>query len=325
MIRTWSRNAVIAFTAFTAFAGALVGLGAAAWAQGRPLPWQMGFQEPATPVMERIVNFHNLLLVIISVIVVFVVGLLVYVIIRFRASRNPIPSKTTHNTLLEVIWTAAPVMILVVIAVPSFRLLYFANQVPEAKAREAGAPVMTIKATGHQWYWVYEYSKVDKAGTNLRFESRLACRGAKDKETGRTDCQDFEKEKGYKPLRLLDTDNRIVVPVGAYVRLQVTAADVIHSWAVPAFGIKLDAIPGRLNETWFRATKTGVFYGMCSELCGVDHGFMPIAVEVVSKDKYQAWVARALKDEDYEKIKAAAPAKTRTAIARADKPAKASN
>lgn len=322
MIQTSLRSVVIAFTAF---AGALVGLNAAAWADGKAVPWQMGFQEAATPVMERINSFHNLLLVIITVIVLFVTGLLLFVIVRFRASRNPVPSKTTHNTLLEVIWTAVPVMILVVIAVPSFRLLYYSDQVPEKAARAAGAPVMTIKATGYQWYWVYEYAKVDKAGTNLRFESRLACRGTKDKDTGRTDCQDFEKEKGYKPLRLLDVDNRIVVPVGAYVRLQVTAADVIHSWAVPAFGIKLDGNPGRLNETWFRATKKGVFYGMCSELCGVDHGYMPIAVEVVSMEKYQAWVARALNDDDYEKIKAAAPVKTRTAIAGAGSAAKANH
>lgn len=316
MIRTSLRNAVIAFAAF---AGVLGGLSAPAWAEGRAVPWQMGMQEPATPVMERIISFHNLLLVIITFIALFVMALLLYVMIRFRASRNPIPSKTTHNTLIEVLWTAVPIMILVVIAVPSFRLLYFMDQVPEKKARAAGAAVMTIKATGHQWYWVYEYAKIDKAGTNLRFESRIACRGSKDKDTGRTDCQDFEKEKGYKPLRLLDVDKRIFVPVGAYVRLQVTAADVLHSWAIPAFGIKLDANPGRLNETWFRATKTGVFYGMCSELCGVDHGYMPIAVEVVSKDRYEAWVARALKDDDYEKIKAAAAVKTRTVVAGAGK------
>lgn len=316
MIRTSFRNAVIAFSAF---AGTLAGLNAAAWAEGRAMPWQLGMQEPATPVMERIVSFHNLLLVLITVITLFVLGLMLYVMVRFRASRNPTPSKTTHNTLIEIIWTAVPIMILVVIAVPSFRLLYFADQVPELKAREAGAPVMTIKATGHQWYWVYEYAKIDKAGTNLRFESRLACRGTKDKDTGLTDCQDFEKEKGYKPLRLLDVDNRILVPVGAYVRLQVTAADVIHSWAVPAFGIKLDGNPGRLNETWFRATKKGVFYGMCSELCGVDHGYMPIAVEVVTKEKYEAWVAGALKNDDYEKIKAAAPIKKSEKLASAAK------
>lgn len=310
MIRTSLRNAVIAFTVF---AGALVGLGAAASAQGRATPWQMGFQEPATPVMERIIDFHNLLLIIITFITVFVMGLLLYVIVRYRASRNPVPSKTTHNTLIEVIWTAVPIMILVVIAVPSFRLLYFMDQVPDEKAREAGAPVMNIKAIGSQWYWAYEYANIDKNGTSLRFESRLACRGTKDKDTGRTDCQDFEKENGYKPLRLLDTDTRVVVPIGAYVRLQVTATDVLHSWAMPAFGVKLDANPGRLNETWFKATKKGVFYGMCSELCGVDHGFMPIAVEVVSKEKYQAWVARVLKDDDYEKIKAAVPAKAQTA------------
>ena len=310
MNRTTLRDAVIALGAF---AGALLGLGAGAWAEGRAMPWQLGFQEPATPVMERITSFHNMLLILITVITVFVTVLLLYVMIRFRASRNPTPSKTTHNTLLEVLWTAVPIVILVVIAVPSFRLLYFADQVPEKTARKAGAPVITIKATGHQWYWVYEYAKIDKAGTNLRFESRLACRGTLDKDTGRTDCQDFEKENGYKPLRLLDVDNRIFVPVGAYVRLQVTAADVIHSWAIPAFGIKLDGIPGRLNETWFQAIKTGVFYGMCSELCGVDHGYMPIAVEVVSKEKYAAWLAGALKNEDYEKIKAAAPAKILTA------------
>jgi len=316
MIRTSFRNAVFAFAAF---AGALAGLNNAAWAEGRAMPWQMGMQEPATPVMERIVSFHNLLLVLITVITLFVLGLLLYVMVRFRASRNSTPTKTTHNTLIEIIWTAVPIMILVVIAVPSFRLLYFMDQVPEKKARVAGAPVMTIKATGHQWYWVYEYAKIDKAGTNLRFESRLACRGTKDKDTGRTDCQDFEKEKGYKPLRLLDVDNRVLVPVGAYVRLQVTAADVLHSWAVPAFGVKLDANTGRLNETWFRAIKTGVFYGMCSELCGIDHGYMPIAVEVVTKEKYAAWIAGALKNDDYEKIKAAVPAKETEKLASAAK------
>jgi cytochrome c oxidase subunit II len=229
---------------------------------GQPAPWEIDLQESATPVMDAIWHFHNLLLVIITVITLFVLGLLITIMVRFNAKANPVPSRTTHNTLLEVAWTLIPVMILVGIAVPSFRLLFEELDVPKA--------ALTIKATGKQWYWSYAYPDNGK----FEFDSLLA--------------QD-------KQPRLLGVDNELVVPVNKVVRVQVTGADVIHSFAVPAFGIKIDAIPGRLNETWFKATKTGMFYGQCSELCGKDHAFMPIAVRVVSDQDFAAWVESAKK------------------------------
>jgi cytochrome c oxidase subunit 2 len=210
-------------------------------------------------------SFHDLLMVIITAITIFVLGLLVYVAIRFRASANPVPSKTTHNTTIEVLWTVVPVIILVVIAVPSFRLLYFMEK--------AENPEMTIKATGYQWYWGYEYP--DHGG--LTFTANML--------------PDNEIKPGMK--RVLETDNRVVVPVNTTVRVYTTAADVLHAWAVPSFGVKKDAVPGRLNETWFRAEREGVYYGQCSEICGTNHGFMPIAVEVVSKAAFDAWVKKA--------------------------------
>lgn len=297
---TFLRHAALACAALGA---AGFGFAASALAEGRSQPWQIGFQDAATPNMERINSFHNLLLVITIAITIFVTALMAYVIIRYRASRNPTPAKTTHNTFVEVAWTIVPILILVVISVFSFPLLYFLERVPEAEAREKGAPVITVKATGQQFQWGYEYFKVDAEGTGFRFFSLLLCRS-------KAECEDAKESNGGKvPLRLLDVDKRMVVPVGAYVRLQVTATDVIHSFAVPAFGLKLDAVPGRLNETWFRPMREGVFYGMCSELCGAGHGYMPIAVEVMSKQKYDAWVARALANDDYEKTKApAAPA-----------------
>lgn len=249
--------------------------------------------------MENINSFHNLLLVIIIAITIFVTGLMLYVMVRYRASRNPTPSKTTHNTFVEVAWTIVPIMILVLISVFSFPLLYFIDRVPEAEAREKGAPVITVKATASQFQWNYQYFKVDAAGTGFKYDSQLLCRT-------KAECEDAKDSNGGKvPLRLLDVDKRMVVPVGAYVRMQVTALDVIHSFAVPSFGVKIDAVPGRLNETWFRAKREGVYYGQCSELCGAGHGYMPIAIEVMSKDKYDAWVAKALANDDYEKIKAA--------------------
>jgi len=266
------------------------------------MPWQMGFQEAATPSMERINSFHNLLLVIIIAITIFVTALLIYVMVRFRASANPTPSKTTHNTFVEIAWTIVPIMILVLISVFSFPLLYFIDRVPEAEAREKGAPVITVKATAQQFQWNYQYYKVNTTGTGFKFDSVLLCRT-------KAECADAKASNGGKtPLRLLDVDKRMVVPAGAYIRLQVTATDVIHSFAVPAFGLKLDAVPGRLNETWFRVKRPGVYYGMCSELCGAGHGYMPISVEVMSKEKYNAWIAKALADDEYEKVKAAAPA-----------------
>ena len=241
---------------------ALVAGGVASAELGQPAPWEYKLQEAATPVMENIIWFHNWLLWIITIITLFVLALLITVVVKFNARSNPVPSRTTHNTLIEVAWTLIPVLILVGIAVPSFRLLFEELDIPKAD--------LTIKATGKQWYWSYAYPDNGK----FEFDSLLA--------------QD-------KQPRLLGVDNEMVVPVNKVIRVQTTGADVIHSFAVPAFGIKIDAIPGRLNETWFKATKTGMFYGQCSELCGKDHAFMPIAVRVVSDQEFAAWVETAKK------------------------------
>lgn len=242
----WASLAAMVLTAGTALAD-------------KPHEWQMGFQEPATPVMEEIVRFHDQLLVIITIISVFVLGLLAVIIFRFNEKKNPTPSKTAHNTALEVAWTVIPVLILVYIATQSFPLIYFADRTAEAE--------MTLKAIGRQWSWSYEYPDHGNftVDANLNTEA-----------TGE--------------LRLLDTDNHVVVPVNTKVRLLTTAEDVIHAWAMPAFGVKLDAVPGRLNETWFEVTREGTFYGQCSELCGNGHGYMPIVVQAVSKEKFDAWV-----------------------------------
>ncbi|MGE3935259.1 MAG: cytochrome c oxidase subunit II [Rhodospirillaceae bacterium] len=244
---------------------AAVTLAAASASATEPQPWQMNLIEPATDIMRRNVHFHDLLLVIITAISVFVLALLVYVMMRFRESRNPTPSKTSHNTLIEVLWTVIPVVILVVIAIPSFKLLYYQDVIPQAD--------MTIKVTGKQWYWTYDYPDHG----NFTFDSLMV------------------PEADLKPgqPRLLTVDNRIVVPVNATVKVLVTGADVIHSWTVPAFGVKVDANPGRLNERWFKVEREGIYYGQCSELCGVNHAFMPITVEAVSKEKFDAWVAEA--------------------------------
>jgi cytochrome c oxidase subunit 2 len=241
---------------------ALVACGSAFAELGQPAPWEFKLQEAATPVMENITWFHNFLLVLITAITLFVLALLIIVVVKFNAKANPVPSKTTHNTLIEVAWTLIPVLILVALVVPSFRLLFLELDVPKAD--------LTIKATGKQWYWSYAYPDNGK----FEFDSLMA--------------QD-------KQPRLLGVDNEMVVPVNKIVRVQTTGADVIHSFAVPAFGIKIDAIPGRLNETWFKATKTGMFYGQCSELCGKDHAFMPIAVRVVNDQEFAAWVETAKK------------------------------
>ncbi|WP_119678828.1 cytochrome c oxidase subunit II [Indioceanicola profundi] len=229
---------------------------------GAPTPWQIGLQQAASPVKAQLDGFHDLLLGIIAAIVLFVAGLLAYVLVRFRASANPVPSKNTHNTLLEVAWTVVPVVILAVIAVPSFRVLYYMDKAPNAE--------MTLKVTGYQWYWGYEYP--DQGG--IAFESYM-----------------LPAEQVTNPnLRLLEVDQRVVVPVDTDIRVLVTASDVIHSWAMPAFGVKKDAVPGRLNETWFRVEREGVYYGQCSEICGVNHAFMPIAIEAVSKEAFADWV-----------------------------------
>jgi cytochrome c oxidase subunit II len=243
-------------------AAAFGACGTASAELGQPAPWEYKLQEAASPVMENITWFHDFLLVVITVITLFVLGLLVIVVVKFNARANPVPSRTTHNTLIEVAWTLIPVLILVSIAVPSFRLLFLELDVPKAD--------LTIKATGKQWYWSYAYPDNGK----FEFDSLMA--------------QD-------KQPRLLGVDNEMVVPVNKIIRVQTVGADVIHSFAVPAFGIKIDAIPGRLNETWFKATKTGMFYGQCSELCGKDHAFMPIAVKVVTDQEFAAWVEDAKK------------------------------
>jgi cytochrome c oxidase subunit II len=230
---------------------------------GQPAPWEFRLQEAASPVMENITWFHNFLTVLIVVITLFVLGLLVTVVVKFNAKANPVPSRTTHNTLIEVAWTLIPVLILVSIAVPSFRLLFLELDLPKAD--------LTIKATGNQWNWTYTYpdDKIEFTSIMLSEEDRA--------------------KLSAPPPRLLGVDHAIVVPVNKVVRIETTGADVIHSFAVPAFGIKIDAIPGRLNETWFKATRLGVFYGQCSELCGKDHAFMPIVVKVVNDQDYDAW------------------------------------
>ena len=230
-----------------------------------PVDRQMGLQPAASPVMEHITSFHNLLLVIISTIVFIVFCLLVYIMVRFHHKRNPIPSKTSHHTLLEVVWTTIPVIILLIIIVPSLKLLYFMDKAKDAE--------MTVKVTGHQWYWSYVYPDHD----NISFDSLML--------------KDNELKPGQ--FRLLEVDNRLVIPVDTTVRVLLTSEDVLHSWAIPSMGVKTDTVPGRLNETWLRATREGVFYGQCSELCGREHGFMPIALEVVSKERFAEWVVEA--------------------------------
>lgn len=244
-----------------------------------PVPWQLGFQNPASPVMERMISFHNLLLWIITAISLFVLALLLICVFRFNERSNPVPAKWSHNTLIEVIWTAVPVLILVLIAVPSYRLLYFQDRTDKAD--------MTLKIIGNQWFWSYEYPDND-----ISFDA-LAI-------------PDDQIKPGQH--RLLETDNHVILPLNENVRLLMTANDVIHSWAMPAFGVKLDNVPGRTNETWVRPTKLGRFYGQCSELCGVDHSFMPIVVDVVSKQDFDAWVQSKKKTASAEPAPAAEPA-----------------
>lgn len=234
----------------------------------QPTPWQINFQAPVTPVMQQLKEFHELMLIIISAIGVFVILLVGFVMWRFRESKNKTPSTTSHNTMLEIVWTVIPVLILAVIAVPSFKLLYYMDSTPNAD--------MTVKAIGHQWYWSYEYPDHG----NFSFESYMV--------------PDNELKEGQP--RLLAVDNPVYVPVGKNIRLLTTAADVLHSWALPAFGVKKDCVPGRINETWFRADVPGIYYGQCSELCGPRHGFMPIEVHVVSEADFKAWVDNARKE-----------------------------
>ena len=228
----------------------------------QPKDWQLGFQEAASESMRDIISFHdNLLLPIIVAISAFVLFLMLYVCVKFRASANPNPSKRTHNVAVEVLWTLIPCLILIVIAVPSFKILYKQDAIPKAD--------LTIKAIGYQWYWGYEYPD-----ENIIFDSYMV----EDKDL-----------KDDQP-RLLAVDNEVVVPVNKVVKVLITANDVLHAWALPSFGVKRDAVPGRINETWFKAEKVGTYYGQCSELCGIKHAFMPITVKVVSEEEYQEWL-----------------------------------
>jgi len=265
----WDQMKLIALAAggFALLTAAILFPAAALAGTGQPSEWQLGLQGAVTPVMVDITWFHDFLLFIITAITILVLVLLVIVMVRFNARANPTPSKTTHNTLIEVIWTVVPVIVLVAIAIPSFRLLFFQLNIPEAD--------LTIKATGKQWFWSYTYP--DNGG--FEFDSLML------------------QDKDRKPdqPRLLAVDNEVVVPVNKTVRVQVTAADVIHAFAVPSFGVKIDAVPGRLNETWFKATKEGVYYGQCSELCGKDHAYMPITVRVVSEKDFAGWIDQAKK------------------------------
>jgi cytochrome c oxidase subunit II len=233
----------------------------------RAKDWQLGMRTPASPVMERLFTFHHYMLILITVVSIFVLGLMIYVCVRFSEKNNPKPSKTSHNTMIEIVWTLVPVLILVAVAIPSLRHLYFMD-----KSEIEGQADVTLKIIGYQWYWNYEYPDAGFA-----FDSYMV--------------QEADLKEGQP--RLLTVDNAVVVPVGKKIRVQMTGGDVIHSWAMPNFGVKMDAVPGHLNETWFQADVEGTYYGQCSELCGVNHGFMPITVHVVSQEEYEAWLEAA--------------------------------
>lgn len=254
-------------------------------AEGMAHPWQLGFQEAASPVAERMHAFHHELLYIISGISAFVLILLVIVVLRFNARMNPVPSTRTHNVLLEVIWTVIPVVILIVIAVPSMKLLYYGDR--------AVKPDMTVKVTGYQWYWGYEYPEHD----GLSYMSNLI--------------PDKSIDPSKNQVRMLSVDNPVILPVDTNVQILVTSSDVIHSFSVPAFGVKTDAIPGRLNETWVRIERPGTYFGQCSQLCGQNHAYMPIEVRAVPKEDFDAWAAAAAKSYvSYDDFKAGHTAST---------------
>ena len=247
------------------FAHALFLLTPASLLANEPVDWQLGFQKSASKTMDDIVWFHDyMLLPVITAITVFVLFLIAYACIRFRASRNPEASTTSHNTMIEVIWTLVPCLILIVLAVPSFKVLYSQDEIPKAD--------VTIKAIGYQWYWGYEYPD-----ENIVFDSYMI----------------EEKDLKEGQPRLLAVDNEVFVPVNKVVKVMITANDVLHAWALPSFGVKRDAVPGRINETWFKADRTGTFYGQCSELCGIKHAFMPITVNVVTEEEYNQWLEKA--------------------------------
>lgn len=270
------------FFAAGVYAGlAMMLLGGAASAD-QPRPWELGMQDAATPVTERIHQFHNELLIIIFAIAAFVFALLLFIMLRFNARAHPVPSRTTHNTFIEFLWTVVPVLILITIAIPSFKLMYYMDRVPDSK--------MTIKITGHQWYWEYSYPD----NGNIDFNSNVIA--------------DQDLKPGDK--RLLDVDNPLVIPAKTNIRIQVAGTDVIHSWFVPSFGVQEYAVVGRLNEAWVNVDKPGTYYGECNQICGVNHAFMPIKVVVMDKDDFDKWVAKA-------KTAFAAPSQDTTKVAAA--------
>ena len=237
--------------------------------------WQLSFQEPATDLMSDIISFHSYILMpIITGISILVLSLLLYIAFRFNSSRNHTASNTTHNTVVEILWTVIPVILLIIIAIPSFRLLYVSETIPKAD--------LTIKAIGNQWYWSYEYPDYG----DIVFDANML----------------NDDELSDPKLRLLETDTQIVVPINKVVKLQITSNDVLHAWTIPAFGVKMDAVPGKLNETWFKANKEGIFYGQCSELCGPKHAFMPINVKVVSDKEFEDWIGFAREEYASENI-----------------------
>ncbi len=272
---------------FVGLATMLLGGGAFA---DQPHPWQLGMQDPATPITERIQHFHNELLIIIFVISLFVFGLLLWIMIKFNARAHPVPTRTTHNTFIEFLWTVGPVLILVMIAIPSFKLMYYMDRVPDSK--------MTIKITGHQWYWEYAYPD----NGNFSFNSNVIA------------------DKDLKPgdKRLLDVDNPLVIPVGTTIRLQVAGTDVIHSWFMPSFGVQEYAVVGRLNEAWVSVNNVGTYYGECNQICGVNHAMMPIKVVVMKQADFDKWVAQA-------KTAFAAPGEDTTKVATATAPVQPGN
>jgi len=291
------------------FAAVLASAPALAFAQevpkGHPMAGQLHLQEPVTPIMDSIVAFHNgPLMWTISLIVLFVLALLVICMVRFNAKANPVPARFTHNTLIEVIWTVVPIVVLIIIAIPSFGVLSDQMTVPDGQRKYLGsnifsfgevdvpAPGLTLKISGEQWYWNYEY--VDQG---VAFDSNILS-------------EDQRHELKPNQPRLLAVDNELIVPVDTTVRVQVTSSPsgVIHAFAVPSFGVKMDAVPGRLNETWFNVRETGIYYGQCSELCGKDHAFMPIAVRVVTADEFEAFIAAFKESRDYQTAAAALPA-----------------
>jgi cytochrome c oxidase subunit 2 len=252
------------WTRYLAYSVAALAVSTTGALAAQPEPWQLGFQKFVTPVGQQLNELHNWLLILIFAIAIFVLVLLAYVCVKFKASNNPTPSKTTHNTLIEVLWTAIPVLILVVVAIPSFKLLYYQDRAVD--------PDMTVKVIANQWYWRYEYP---------------------DQELGFDSVMIPDDEIGEGQIRTLSVDNNMVVPVGAKVQVLVTTEDVMHSFFVPSFGVQVYGTPGRVNETWVEITEPGVYYGQCNQICGLNHAFMPIVVEAMSKDDYAAWLKEA--------------------------------